>query len=205
MTAHGVCCHLHFIYIIMNKHIHVALAALATASITIFGSCKKDDDLPEVPQPVVNEPEQITTVELHITNVATNAHWEVTWSDPDGSGGDAPTIDSILLDSGAVYDVEVHFLDESGDAAVDVTAEVREENGEHLICFEPVDLGGALTIVRTDSDGTYEVGLESQWTAGAPASGEIEVILKHQPDGEKDGTCDPGDTDVEVHFELTIK
>lgn len=189
----------------MNKQIHLAVALLAMASTIILGSCKKDDDLPEVPQPVVNEPEQITTVELHITNVATSAHWEVTWSDPDGTGGDDPTIDSILLDTGAVYDVDIHFLDESGDEVEDVTAEILEEDDEHIICFEPVDLGGALTVVRTDSDGTYEVGLESQWTAGGPASGEIELILKHQPDGEKDGTCDPGDTDIEVHFDITIK
>ncbi len=179
---------------------------MLVCAVTIFSitSCKKDDDLPEIPQPVVNEPEQITTVELHITNTSDNTEVHAHWSDPDGPGGDDPMVDDIVLQSGVTYTVEVEFLDESGDETEDITAEILEEDDEHLLCFEPEgDVANALTVTRTDSDGTYEVGLESTWEATAAATGEIKVTLKHQP-GVKDGTCDPGDTDVEVHFEITI-
>jgi hypothetical protein len=64
-------------------------------------------------------------------------------------------------------------------------------------------LGADLDITRTDSDGEFEVGLESLWEAGATSSGTVMVTLKHQP-GVKDGTCEVGDTDVEVVFDLVI-
>lgn len=175
---------------------------MACATILV-SSCKKDDDQPELPQPVVNEPESITTVELHFTSPGNHIH--VKWTDPDGPGGNDPSIDDIVLDSGVTYEVEVMFLDESGETAEDLTSEIREEDDEHIICFEPEDgLENALTISRVDTDGTYEVGLESSWMAIDKGSGELHLSLKHQPDGLKDGTCNPGDTDVEVHFDVTI-
>lgn len=190
----------------MKKTLNVAWAIVVCAATIILGSCKKDDDQPEIPQPVINEPEQITTVELHFTESATSAHFQASWADLDGPGGDAPIIDSITLDSGAVYEVEVMFLDASGDSAEDLTEEIHEEGDQHIICFEPEGaLSTALNVVRTDSDGNYEVGLESTWSALSKSTGELHLTLKHQPDGLKDGTCSPGETDVEVHFDLIIK
>ena len=188
----------------MKKAFNVLTIGVGACTI-LLGSCKRDDDLPEVPQPVVNEPEVITTVELHFTEQTSGDHVHAEWSDPDGPGGDDPLVEEIILDSGKVYDLEIMFLDESGDTAEDMTSEVKEEDDEHIICFEPEgDLDGNLEIVRTDSDGTHEVGLESTWTALGKASGELHHSLKHQTDGSKDGTCTPGATDVEVHFDVTI-
>lgn len=189
----------------MNKTFGVVGTIVVLATLITLGSCKKDDDQPEFPQPIVNEPEEITTVELHFTDAATSAEFHVSWSDPDGPGGNAPVIDDINLDSGTTYAVTVSFLDESGATAEDITEEIKEESDEHLICFEPEgDLASALEISRTDSDGTYEVGLESTWNASDVSTGELHLVLKHQPDGQKDGTCTPGDTDVEIHFNVTI-
>lgn len=189
----------------MNTNFRIVGTMMVLASIISLGSCKKDDDQPEFPQPVVNEPEEITTVELHFTNEATSAEFHVSWSDPDGPGGNAPIIDDIVLDSGTTYTVSVRFLDESGATAEDITAEIMEEDDEHIICIEPEgDLTSALEINRTDSDGTFEVGLMSSWNTLAISSGDLHLILKHQPDGQKDGTCAPGDTDVEIHFNVTI-
>jgi hypothetical protein len=190
----------------MKKSFHAAWTIMLCATIITLGSCKKDDDLPELPQPVVNEPEEITTVELHFTETVSNAHIHASWADTDGPGGADPVIESITLDSGSNYNVEVLFLDESGDVAEDITAEIKEEDDDHIICFEPEGgLESILAITRTDSDGTYEVGLESNWVATNKASGGLHLSLKHQPDGLKDGSCAPGDTDIEVHFDITIQ
>lgn len=170
-------------------------------------SCKKDEDQPEIPQPVVNEPEQITTVEIHFTKEGDGSHFHVKWSDADGPGGNDPTIETINLDTNAVYDVYLTFLDESGDETEDVTAEIREEDDEHIICYEAheAELENSLSIMRTDSDGTYEVGIESEWVTMGAATGELHLKLKHQTDGTKDGSCDPGATDIEVEFPVTIQ
>jgi hypothetical protein len=188
----------------MRKTTHVLMMA-ALFGLTL-SACRTDDDLPEVPQPVVNEPEQITTVELHMDK-ADGSHVRATWSDPDGPGGNEPTIDDIALDTGSVYTVEVHFYDESGDSPVEVTNEIREEGDEHFICFEldPMELSNALSITPTDSDGTYAIGLDSEWTTTDAATGTLTLKLKHQVGGEKDGTCEPGGTDVEVVFNVAIQ
>ena len=39
------------------------------AFLAVIASCKKDDDQPNIPPPVVNEPESITSVELHFTSM----------------------------------------------------------------------------------------------------------------------------------------
>lgn len=170
-------------------------------------ACRTDDDLPDVPQPVVNEPEQITTVELHMEKASDSSHVHATWSDPDGPGGNEPTIDDITLDTGSVYTVEVHFYDESGDSPVEVTSEIREEGDEHFVCFElaPTELSDGIAITATDSDGTYPIGLDSEWVTTGAATGTLTLKLKHQVGGEKDGTCEPGGTDVEVVFNVTIQ
>jgi len=61
-----------------------------------------------------------------------------------------------------------------------------------------------LEIVSIDSDGNYSIGLKTQWQAKNLTSGELTLTLKHQP-GVKDGTCDPGETDVEVVFPISIQ
>jgi hypothetical protein len=87
--------------------------------------------------------------------------------------------------------------DESKNPIKDLTPEILNEAGDHLFCFEV--LGADVTVVRTDSDGTYQVGLASLWTTGVASSGTVKVTLKHQV-GVKDGTCSPGETDIEVTF-----
>ena len=176
------------------------LVVLAAVSIT---ACKKDDDLVDVPPPVENEGEVITTMTLTFTDAAsTQPTVTATFSDPDGEGGNAPTQDVITLVNGTTYNVAVTVLNETESPAEDLTAEILEEDHEHLFCFTPS--GANVTIARTDSDGTYEVGLQSQWTVGTASSGTVQVALKHQPD-VKDGTCTPGETDIDVTFDVQIQ
>jgi hypothetical protein len=172
-------------------------------------ACTNDDDDSVTPETQVtpNEEELITTVKLSIKDTANLSVNSFSFRDLDGPGGNSPSIDTIKLSAGMVYDVEIQFQDESDPAnAEDITTEIRAEDDEHLICFESMNVSG-LSMVRTDSDGTYEVGLTSQWSFGNNATasgGMITITLRHQP-GSKDGSCSPGDIDVEVNFPLILQ
>ncbi|MBI1266680.1 MAG: type 1 periplasmic binding fold superfamily protein [Cryomorphaceae bacterium] len=176
-----------------------------TILVMILGivGCKKDKDEVETP-PIVNEEEVITTVKLMFTDIdGMAADTEAVFRDPDGEGGQSPDIfDDIVLAAGTTYQCTILLLNETVTPIDTISNEVLAEGDEHLFCF---DVAGAdATIVRTDTDGTYEIGLESQWTTGLASQGTVTVVLKHQP-GIKDGTCGIGETDVEVVFDATIQ
>lgn len=168
--------------------------------------CKKDDDTPKPSSstPPANEEELITTVKITFIDTAgVEPTVTVFFRDPDGDGGNAPTqFDTIRLVANTVYNAAIEVYDESKNPVENITTEIQEEDDEHIFCFTPTNVN--LSIIRTDSDGTYEVGLASQWTVGNVSVGTTQVVLKHQP-GVKDGTCAPGDTDVELNFVTEIQ
>ncbi len=169
-------------------------------STLVLSSCKRDDDEPDDPHNH-NEEELITTVELQL-HATDGTHASAHWSDVDGPGGDYPIIDTLVLDTNKTYSLHIEFLDESGDEVHDLTHEIEEEGSEHIVCYdETID---ELSITRTDSDGVYEIGLTSDWVTTNASSGNVTISLKHQP-GVKDGTCTPGETDVEVVFPTLIE
>ncbi len=185
----------------MKKSIFISLFSL----IVLAYGCKDDDD--PAPAAPPNEEEVITTVILTFTEKGGTATSTFTYRDEDGDGGNPPsTWEPIALDTGKVYELSIELLNESDPNDVDtVTNEIIEEDDEHLFCFTPsTPVGPDVTITRTDSDGTYEVGLMSDWDCGAASAGTVLIVLKHQPDGEKDGTCGPGDTDIELDWPTTI-
>lgn len=191
------------------KNSKKSIFTILMLSLVVF-ACKKDDNAP-VPgvgggNPPADEQELITTVKLTFTDTTgLVAPFTVTFADPDGDGGNAPTVhEGIYLDANKYYNVAVQFLDESKAPAGDITEEIEDEAVDHLICFTPSG-PASLNIVRTDSDGTFEIGLESFWSTGGMSmtGNTVTVVLKHQP-GVKDGSCALGETDVEVVFNLHI-
>lgn len=182
----------------MKKLQKIALI-LPFISLLAFSSCKPKEPVDP------NEEEVITKVQLTFTDSsnATNT-FMATYSDPDGDGGGAPVqFDSIRLDSGRVYNVSIGLYDESDPQNVEnITTEVLEESDQHLFCYTAS--GVAVSVLKTDSDGTFPIGQTTRWTAGAPSVGAMRVELRHQPDG-KDGTCNPGSTDVQLDFSLSIE
>ncbi|XOV67986.1 MAG: type 1 periplasmic binding fold superfamily protein [Fluviicola sp.] len=180
------------------------IAVLGLAVLAGFTSCKKDEDLVETPQPTFNEPEVITTMTLtFVDDAGVQPTVTATFRDPDGDGGlGADIFDTIRLQNNTVYNCSITLLNETLTPAEDMTSEVLEEDDEHLFCFTPS--GADVSVVRTDSDGTYEVGIQSQWTVGAVGNGTTLISLKHQP-GIKDGTCAPGETDIEVNFVTEVQ
>jgi hypothetical protein len=128
---------------------------------------------------------------------------EFRFDDPDGPGGNNPTrLDTIYLDSGRTTLVSLRFEDASSGSVKDITTEIRAEGNEHLICVNPS--GISLQVTASDSDGKYPIGLESRWKSSGKGSGTVKIVLKHQPGGVKNGSCDPGDTDAEVIFPIVI-
>jgi hypothetical protein len=183
------------------------ILAIALLSLSIY-SCTDDDDDSVTPDIIItpNEEELITTVEIHLNDTNNVIIDTISFNDPDGDGGNAPTIDTLRLQAGQDYKVNLMFLDASNPSDIeDITLEIEEEDDEHLVCFDQTNLTG-LSITKTDSDGTYVVGLKSKWVltpAASSTNGVLKLTLKHQPD-VKDGTCAPGDTDVEINFPVII-
>jgi hypothetical protein len=188
--------------ILKKYRLPLFMGLLLTTAIT---GCKRDDD--DEPRLIVNEEELITSVVVTYSDTSSTNVKTAKFSDPDGEGGNNPIqFDTIRLQKGKTYQVNLAFLDESDPNDIeDITVEVREEGNEHLVCFD-LDANSGVSIQKTDSDGTFPIGLTSKWTTdltAMPFNGTITVILKHQPD-VKDGTCAPGDTDVEINFPLII-
>lgn len=174
--------------------------------LTVFTACDSDD-----PEPV-NEEELITTVTLTFTNTA-NAQDVVTanFRDLDGEGGNAPTIDGITLSANATYTLTVQFLNELETPAEDITEEVEEEDEEHQVFFVAGG-GAAFTYAYGDEDGNGNpLGLTGTATTGAAGSGNLQVLLLHEPNKSASGVSagDPanagGESDVDVTFSLTIQ
>ncbi len=178
---------------------------LAIAATSTIVSCKKDDDDPKTPPVATNDEEVITTCILQFTDPSgVQPAVSATFRDPDGDGGNLPTqFDTIRLHPSTSYEASIILLNETVTPADSISNEVLEEGDEHLFCFDVQDAN--VTITRTDSDGTFEIGLESLWVTGVAGNGHVTVTLKHQPDGIKNGTCDPGDTDIEIAFPIKIQ
>ncbi|MEY4002121.1 MAG: hypothetical protein RIT07_163 [Bacteroidota bacterium] len=147
-----------------------------------------------------DEGENITTVKLTLTPKSGGNAQTFVWSDPDGIGGNAPKkADTIVCDSTENYNGEIQFF--NGDE--DITPEIRNEGSEHIICYSG-PTSDVLEINATDSDGKYAIGLSTEWKPVKKSVGLVRIILKHQPES-KDGTCDKGETDVDVTFPLFIR
>jgi len=176
------------------------ITSLLMITALAFTSCKKDDKDPTNNSSTENEQELITTVIITLEDSNNNIE-SYTFSDPDGAGGADATVEPIQLFEGQVYSVNIQFLDKSNPSApVDLTTEINNEGAEHMVCYT-TDLGG-ISVTKTDSDGTYPIGLTSSWEVDPSSDATtITITLKHQP-GLKDGTCAPGETDVEVTFPI---
>ena len=63
-----------------------------------------------------------------------------------------------------------------------------------------------LTVNRTDLDNNtppLQIGLKDNFVTGAASKGILRTVLRHQPNA-KNGTYDPGSTDLDVTYAITI-
>jgi len=197
----------------ISKFFRFSIFALAALT---FVACEDDDDDDDTPS-AVNEEELITDMVLTFTNTADQSVSTFTFSDPDGPGGNAPSIDDIVLTDTAVYNVSVQVLDASNPNDVeDITSEVLEEDEEHQFFYIPG--GGAdnsLTVTyetsEVDDDGN-PIGVSTVWNTLQPTTDNetIQIVLRHDLDKNAPGLSindfagAGGETDIDVTFNLTV-
>ncbi|MBL7882782.1 MAG: hypothetical protein JNL69_01835 [Bacteroidia bacterium] len=184
------------------------LAFIATVVTLIFTGCKKDDSpTPEIPPPLANEEEVITTFTLYFTDSANVSNViSATFRDPDGDGGNPYTqFDTIHLMSNTTYYTQVVVLNETAVPADSISNEILEEANDHLFFYNVTGANATVTITDLDSNTPtpLPIGLQTKWRTGNVSSGTTQIILKHQP-GIKDGTFAPGSTDIDLTFQTHI-
>lgn len=180
------------------------LLAISSILFLTITSCKDDD-------PVIEEEEEVIT-DLVYTLVSTSGNTVVlSFSDPDGDGGNDPTVTGGTLSANSTYTGSIVLTNASETPAEDITAEIAEEDAEHQFFFA-ASSGLNATIAYGDQDGNGNpVGLSSTITTGDASSGTMTVTLRHEPDKSASGVASGditnagGETDIEVTFDVTIQ
>ncbi|WP_068839999.1 hypothetical protein [Pontibacter akesuensis] len=185
----------------MKKLFRPSLAAFLMGTLLITSACGDDDN----PKPV-EEGELITTMTMTLVPQGKGGMVTVTYTDPDGDGGAAPTSEPLNLAANTTYDATIMFADDSPNGAGDLTPEIMEEGTDHEVFFtsNPASL---LTVAKTDADANGRpIGLTATVTTAAAGTGTLMVMLKHQPD-MKGNTSDStkGETDVQAMFNVTVQ
>lgn len=182
-------------------------------------SCSDDDD----PMEMENEEEEVIS-QVRLTFTPDNGEDAIvaTWLDADGEGSGAPTIDNIELEEDVTYTMDIELTNTLGTTDEDITAEIMEEDDEHMFFFsftdglfsDPTGNGNfdnrSDPINYNDQDGNGNpVGLSTTWTAGEhteSGGGDFRIVLKHKPDGLKTATsgASDGGTDIDITFPLSI-
>lgn len=189
----------------MNAMKTIKLMAFIAVFAFAFTSCDDDDAAPAP----VNEEEVITTMIVTLTDSNGNTK-ELQITDADGDGPSQPIITADDLDANTTYSGSIQFLNELETPVEDKTAEIAQEDEEHQIFYVPSsDLN--LTAVYNDQDANGNpVGLDFTITTGDASSGNLTVILLHEPIKDAAGvsagnpTNAGGETDVEAIFSVDI-
>lgn len=194
-----------------NNRKTVFQAGFALAVLLMLAGCEKEKkETPRSNQPP-NEEELITTVRAYFVHSVTGDTTEFSWVDLDGDGGNAPVITGGTLQAGSSYAMSVLLLDESGSPADTISNEVAAEAEEHQFFFSAN--GGALTwLSYADADANgMPIGLASVWATAAAGSGEVTIILRHEPNKGAAGvsagdiTNAGGETDIEVAIPYVVQ
>jgi hypothetical protein len=196
----------------MKNYIRL-FAYAAILSVTALSSCKKDDGK-DPSKPAENNPqEQITTVILaghnHDDHQDMAHRFSVTWEDLDGDGGNVPSIDSLILDTGIAYHVNVILIDKTKTPWDTISNEVAEEGDVHQFFYTPgASLLGKLNIEKADlDDNNLPIGLEFHMTTKVqevPLTGSLNMILSHYDGIPKSNTPSP-ESDIDITFPVKIK
>ncbi len=173
-----------------------------------------------------NEAEVITTVILEFTPAGGGTAIVAEFDDPDGDGGNAPTVDDAELAAGS-YTLSVRFENRLETPSEDITREVADEGDEHLVFFTGSGVtgpasdqpGAPLTHNYDDEDTSgLPIGLQNTIEASL-GTGELIVTLRHLPEigGEAQKTANTtaevraagfsaigGTSDAQVTFPVTV-
>lgn len=194
----------------------VAMIILTGALPLLFSACDSNDPEKE------DVPELITKITLTFTPQA-GTSVVVTATDPDGEGVQPIQVDDpIVLKASRNYSLSiglVNGLARPSDPEYNITEEVEEEADEHIFYFSWInnvfaDPSGNGNIDNASDVVNYEdedvnglpLGLITSWSTAAAGSGNLRVMLKHQPDLKSTASdSNIGDTDVDITFPVTIE
>ncbi len=165
----------------MQNHSLLLAGLLATGALSACGSdqVSTGDD-----NELISRVSLVMTRSDDPTRVVT-----ASFDDPDGPGGDAPTVDPIALEAGRSYATEVHFFNGLDTPPSDITIEISDESYQHQIFFTgdavsgPASdhAGAPITQAYADVDENgLPVGLLDTLTV-SPGVGSLTVTLRHLP------------------------
>lgn len=182
---------------------YLVLVSAWTMLATGFTACKKEET--EDPHDH-DHGEVITTLQLVLNNGAGFTD-TVSFRDPDGAGGLAPTIDSLVLPVAGTYTMNIVLLNEATSPVDTVSAEVAAEATTHQFVYSVNPASGLLAAVATDTDvNGNPLGLSGTLTALASGSGTFNLKLRHyaSPADKSNGTSNY-DSDIDITFGLRVQ
>ena len=180
------------------------LLALFAILFLTMTSCKDDD-------PVIDEPEEEVITDLVFTLTPLSGDpVTLSFSDPDGDGGDPPIVATGTLAPNTTYTGTIEVKDESGTPTMNITSEIQEEDEDHQFFFALNGLNATITYDDMDANGN-PIGLSSTLTTSDASNGTMTITLRHEPDKTASGVADGdatnagGETDIEVTFNVIIQ
>ncbi|MFA9214952.1 MAG: hypothetical protein ACEQSR_14115 [Candidatus Methylacidiphilales bacterium] len=191
------------------------LTIITIITILAFSSCKKDDPK----NPVATNPQEVLTTVIingYNQNDSTNSKYQFNykWEDLDGDGGNAPTIDTMVLDTGIAYRCQVLILDKTKTPFDTVSFEIEEKKNEHQFFYTPsTNLIGKFNTEILDFDNNnpkLPVGLKfnlltkSNQTSNLPLIGSLNIVLSHY-DGVPKSTSKSDESDIDINFPVRLK
>ena len=183
------------------------LFIMAIFCLTLITSCNNDYD----PEPV-NEVELITNVTLTFTNTANSADVVVMKNiAPDGQEGAFTNSINGTFTAGQSYSLDLNITNESDPNDVDdvLNDDVIPEGDEHFFKYNNT-LGMSMMRDASDLSGANgsRLGVSTTWTTGAAGTGNIQIILVHEPDSADDsnqfGTTTGGEEDFNITFQSVV-
>ncbi|RZJ73804.1 type 1 periplasmic binding fold superfamily protein [Flavobacterium sp.] len=173
-----------------------------------IASCSSDDNT----SAPVNEEEVITTIIATLTPQAGGTPIVFTSRDLDGDGPTAPVITvSGNLATNTVYSGSLDLLNETTTPAESITAEIIEEALDHQFFFSATNNIGTTAYAAPFDGNAHPIGVNFTFTTTAAATGNLTVVLRHQPDKSAQGVANGditnagGETDVQVTFPVIVE
>jgi hypothetical protein len=153
-----------------------------------------------------NEHESVNKIEFTFNTTGSAASVFV-MEDPDGDGGNPPSrIDTIKLNAGATYTLDVKTYNIVNGVQKDITSVITSQSSSHELFFIPT--GVTLTITKNDKDrNNYPVGLNSTWVVGSAATGSLRFKVMHKPAGLKGPNDAPtvGHSDIDLNIPIKLQ
>ena len=180
------------------------LSIILSTTMFLSLACDPDDPAP------VNEEELITRLNYILTPNGGGEEVTLSFSDPDGDGPAPPIFTFGTLTSNTVYSGRLELFNDSVDPAENISEEIEEEDAEHQFFFLIEGIDVDVAYIDSDTNGN-PVGLATTLTTGNASSGQLTIILRHEPDksaagvSEGDITNAGGETDIEVPFSVDIQ